>query len=114
MGVLRRFLFWDFPRASWQYDVMVGLILVFIFLTPRDVFRDQPKATSVIMLPPEQGAGLFWIAPPMLAGVPAEERIARAGALVNSRFKSRKSVTRVEPIFDAEEDITGYIAYTLP
>lgn len=114
MGVLGRFLFWDFRRASWQYDVMVGLILAFIFLTPREIFRDQPKATSVIMLPAEQGAGLYWIAPAMLAGVPAPERISKAAALVNARYKAHKVVTRVEPIFDAEEDITGYMAYTRP
>ena len=35
----KRFILWDYPRASWQYDVMVALILAFIFLTPREVFR---------------------------------------------------------------------------
>ncbi len=63
MGNLSRFVLWDFPRASWQYDVIVALILAFIFLTPREIFRDQPKAANVVMLPAEQGTGLFWIAP---------------------------------------------------
>jgi len=22
--MLKRFILWDFPRATWQYDVMVG------------------------------------------------------------------------------------------
>jgi hypothetical protein len=114
MGILGRFLFWDFRRASWQYDVMVALILAFIFLTPREFFRDQPKATSVMMLPSDQGAGLYWIAPAMLAGVPEPQRISKAAVLVNARFKTRKTVTRVEPILDAEQDITGYMAYTRP
>ena len=39
--MLKRFILWDYPRASWQYDVMVGIILAFIFLTPREWFRDQ-------------------------------------------------------------------------
>ena len=30
---VRRFLLWDYPRAGWQYDVMVVLILAFIWLT---------------------------------------------------------------------------------
>jgi hypothetical protein len=78
MKTLARFIFWDFSRGSWQYDVMVALILGFIFLTPRDVFRDQPRAASVVILPPEQGMGLFWIAPELLDGVPSEGRIDKA------------------------------------
>ena len=57
-GGVKRFIFWDYPRAGWQYDIMVGLILAFIFLTPRDWFRDQPKASSVVMLPSESGANV--------------------------------------------------------
>ena len=33
-GVLRSFFYWTFPRGSIQYDVMVTLILLFIFVTP--------------------------------------------------------------------------------
>ncbi len=115
MGTLGRFLLWDFPRASWQYDVMCGLILAFIFLTPRDLFRDQPRAANVVMLPAGQGAGMFWIAPEDLPGdAPAADQVARATRLVNQRYKTHKAVTRVEPLRDTEETITGYIAYTQP
>jgi hypothetical protein len=115
MGTLGRFLFWDYKRASWQYDVMVGLILAFIFLTPRDVFRDQPRAASVVMLPAEQGAGLFWIEPSLLDGVPEPQLVARAAAIVNAKFKSRRTVSHVEPIRDeAEQEVKGYMAFTTP
>lgn len=33
--VLRSFIFWEYPRGSVQYDVMVTLILLFIFVTPQ-------------------------------------------------------------------------------
>jgi hypothetical protein len=111
---LSRFIFWDFPRASWQYDVIVILILVFIFATPSSIFRDQPKAANVVMLPPEQGTGLFWIAPQLLDGVPVEQRIPKAAAFVKAQYKKRMTVTRVEPLMDAEMDVTGYMAYTQP
>ena len=42
--MLKRFILWDFKRGSWQYDVIVGLILAFIFLTPREVFRIGQKS----------------------------------------------------------------------
>ena len=30
----RRFIFWDYPRGGWQYDLVVGIILAFLLLTP--------------------------------------------------------------------------------
>lgn len=114
MSTLGRFFLWDFPRASWQYDVMCGLILAFIFLTPSDLFRDQPRAANVVMLPADQGAGLFWIAPQDLTNVAAPQQVSEASQLIYQKFKTHKTVTRVEPLQDAEQDITGYIAYTKP
>src|SRR5579871_2502251 len=114
MGALSRLVFWEFPRASWQYDVIVALILAFIFITPRDIFRDQPKAASVVMLPADQGTGLFWIEPELLARTPPADLVMRADALVKTQAKTRKTVTRVEPIFDSEQEIKGYMAFTQP
>jgi len=111
MKALARFLFWDYRRGSWQYDIMVALILAFIFLTPRYVFQDQPKPATVQMLPGEGGTGLFWIAPELLNGVPEGERVSRASNLVHNRFKTHEPITRVEPLLDDEKEITGYMAY---
>jgi hypothetical protein len=41
---LGRIFFWSYERRTWQYDVMVALIVVFVLLTPRHWFRDQPRA----------------------------------------------------------------------
>ena len=114
MSNLSRYVLWDFPRASWQYDIIVALILAFIFVTPREIFRDQPKAANVVMLPPEPGAGLYWIAPQLLNGVPETGRIPKASDLVKAQYKKRMTVTRVEPLMDAEMEVTGYMAYTQP
>jgi hypothetical protein len=111
MGALGRFIFWDYPRASWQYDVMVGLILAFIFLTPRNVFRDQPKAASIVMMP-ERGA--YLIESRLLEGVSPEERTSKAAQLVNARYKNHASIVRVEQIMDDEGDVIGYTAFTAP
>ena len=110
MSALGRFLFWDYPRASWQYDVMVAVILGFIFLTPHDVFHDQPKAVNVVML-----RGGFWIEPQLLAGVPENQLLSKAGILVNARYKTHPTISSVEPIYDeAEQEIEGYMAFTNP
>ncbi len=45
--MLKRFILWDYPRATWQYDVMVGIILVFVMLTPaRMVSRPAADAAG--------------------------------------------------------------------
>ena len=40
---LKGYLFWTYDRGSFHYDVMVTLILLFIFVAPRFIdFKDQP------------------------------------------------------------------------
>lgn len=41
--ILSKTFFWSYERGTWQYDVAVVLILVFVLLTPRGWFRDQPQ-----------------------------------------------------------------------
>ncbi len=41
--ILKGYLFWTYDRGSFHYDVMVTLILAFIFVAPRFIdFKDQP------------------------------------------------------------------------
>jgi len=44
---MKRFLLWSFERGSIQYDVICGLILAFIFLTPGHAFNDRPAYMQV-------------------------------------------------------------------
>jgi hypothetical protein len=108
---LKRFLFWDYPRAGWQYDVMVGVILAFIFLTPRIWFRDQPRASSIVMLPSEHGATVFWMDVDQFS---SGAEAARASDLIKARTGKKYNVVRLEPIVDSEQEIKGYMAFTAP
>ncbi len=108
-------MFWDFARASWRYDVVVGLILLFIFATPRDWFHDQPKASSVVLMPSLHGMNRVFIATELLDGTPEKERPGRAQQLIRQRTGKSWHVVRIEPIRDeAEQEIKGFIAYTAP
>src|SRR6184192_2857131 len=44
--ILSKTFFWAYERGTWQYDVAVILILVFVLATPRNWFRDQPEASG--------------------------------------------------------------------
>jgi hypothetical protein len=41
--ILARIFFWSYERGTWQYDIAVVLILIFVLLTPRAFFRDEPQ-----------------------------------------------------------------------
>jgi len=105
---MKRFIFWDYPRASFPYDVMVALILAFIFLTPPDLFRDRPRATEVAMLP----GGIYMIGPEALAGKSDAEQRQRAADLIRKRFHENVTVLKVEPHVGAEQEVKGFMAYT--
>jgi hypothetical protein len=41
--ILSRTFFWSYERGTWQYDVAVILILIFVLATPAGWFRDEPQ-----------------------------------------------------------------------
>jgi hypothetical protein len=116
--MLKRFILWEFPRASWQYDVMVGIILAFIFLTPRDWFRDQPRipqASTIAMLPSEHGSSVYWVDPQLLAGTPDAQRQAKVTEILRNRTGNRRlEIAQVQPVSDSENEILGYMAFARP
>ncbi len=114
---LRRFVLWDYTRATWQYDVMVAIILAFIFLTPRGWFRDQPRiprASSVARLPANHGADVFWIEPQLLEGVPEAQKPGRSKEILGVYTGKALNVVRLEAIYNSEEELTGYMVFARP
>lgn len=111
---MKRLLFWEFPRASWQYDLVVALILAFIFLTPRSFFKDQPRPASIVQMPSEAGATVYWFETSLLQSLPEAQRPAEAAELLRKRLGRNVTVVRVEPIHDPEGEIRGYIALSKP
>jgi hypothetical protein len=112
--MVKRLLMWEFPRASWQYDVIVGLILAFIFLTPRGLFQDQPRiphASAITMLPSDNGSTPFFVEPQLLAGIPENQRVAKLTDTLQRGMSNRRlRVIRVEPILNSEGELQGYMA----
>jgi len=116
--VLKRFIFWDYPRASWQYDVIVGIILVFVLATPRAWFRDQPRTpliSSIAMLPAEHGSNVYWIEPELLADLPKDQQTQKVSELITKLTHQKQvTVTRVETIADSDGETKGYMVFAKP
>ena len=111
---LKRFVLWDYPRASWQFDVMVVLILLFLFLTPRAWFRDQPRiphASEITSLPGTKGSQVFWIEPELVTPIPQDKRLVQLSEILKAWTGKTQVLTSIEPIYDSEKEIKGYMAF---
>jgi hypothetical protein len=97
---------------------MVGAILVFIFLTPRAWFRDQPKvpqASQIAVLRSDKGGNVYVVDTELLAGVAEDQRTAKvAQILQNMPGRRNVEITGVEPIYDSEGEIKAFIAVARP
>ena len=63
---IRGYVLWTYERGSLHYDVMVTVILAFIFLTPRFVnFKDKPiephPSGTVIVSPDDHGGFIYQV-----------------------------------------------------
>jgi hypothetical protein len=43
LAALRKIFFWNYARNTWQWDALCVVILIFIFLTPKDWFMNSER-----------------------------------------------------------------------
>lgn len=55
-STVRKIAFWNYPRTSWQWDVLCVLILVFIFLTPKSWFASTPATQTTVIWTEDLGS----------------------------------------------------------
>jgi hypothetical protein len=107
--VLKSYLWWTHERGSVHYDVMVTLILAFIFLAPRWInFGDHPKPdwpADEIRAAADAGGGMTYEVPVGLihaaGATPTDDELARAIAPTSGQV----IVERSEPV----REIGGWV-----
>ena len=109
---LRSALFWSYRRGSWQYDVIVALILAFVFLTPRSLFNDRPSEAVVHEVKRgDDGSRVFWIEPGALEQTDQAGADRQSRELVRSFGGETLQVVRTESALDAAGNVRAYIVY---
>jgi hypothetical protein len=113
---VKRFILWDYQRGVWQYDVICAVITVFIFFSPRQWFRDQPRIphASQITSLPSHGESVFWIETELVSSFPENQRLEQLGRVLTTRTGKTQKLTRIEPILDSEQEVKGYMAFAQP
>jgi hypothetical protein len=116
--ILSRTFFWSYERGTWQYDAAVILILVFVLLTPRAWFHDQPQGgvpagPGDVVLISDAGDHQTYrvdariLAPPTKLALQNDLHSALQDALPELH-KGRFSIARIEPVRDEQGTVIAY------
>jgi hypothetical protein len=109
---LKRYFWWTYPRGSVHYDVMVTLILAFIFLTPLWVnFRDKPKErpphqTEVVVQP--EGNGFIYRVDASAIKSDSDADIRESLERVIDPVAGYVTIERYEPVRDSKHNVVAY------
>lgn len=115
--ILSKTFFWSYERGTWQYDVAVILILVFVLATPRHWFRDQPESSApatagqVQLLSNDGNRQTYRVdarvlTPPKFA-LQSDLHTALQQALPELR-SGNFSISRIEPLHDEQGMVVAY------
>jgi hypothetical protein len=110
---IRDYVLWSYERGTIQYDVMVTLILVFVFLSPRLInFNDKPVVhnphhTGVVVAPDGQGGLIYQVEAAMV--VAKDDGAIRSEMLqIIEPISGEVSITKIDPILDGSGRILSY------
>jgi len=114
--VIVRSIFWSYERGSWHYDLIVLVILSFIFFTPRSWFQDRPTL-QLTDLRHQQGFvelsrskdGARYLIDARLVDMLAPEKAEDAiQQILRQRLQKPFTVKSIDVIRDRNKVILGY------
>ena len=113
---IKGFIFWSYERGSVQYDIMVTLILIFVFFSPLVIsFNDRPvernpHATGVLVYPDGKGEFIYQVDAKAVVG--NDDSVIRAALMrVIEPISGSVQISRYETITDPKGHIVAYKAW---
>ncbi len=110
---IRGYILWSYERGSLHYDIMVTLILLFVFLSPRLInFKDKPvernpHLTGVVVIPGENG-GLIYQVQASAVNAATGQDVRRQLEDIIEPISGAVSITRYEAVKDASGHTLSY------
>jgi len=122
--LIRNYFFWAYERGSFHYDVMVTLILLFIFVSPHYInFKDKPVSTiplhaSEVLVKEVGSVGndtrlVYEIRAEDLNGAHSDEDIRTAILRVIEPMSGYVTIQSYKPITDTTGKLVAYDATVL-
>jgi hypothetical protein len=110
---IRDYIFWSYERGTIQYDVMVTLILLFVFLSPKLInFKDKPvehnpHRTGVAVVPDGNGGLIYQIEAVAVTGKD-DDAIHDQLLEIIEPISGEVSITKIEPVYDGSGHVLSY------
>ena len=110
---IRGYIWWTHERGSFHYDVMVTLILLFIFVTPHFlIYKDKqaersPRAKSVLVMPDGENDLIFVVDARDVKGTTPEEKQADLQRVIEP-ISGYVKIKRWAPEQDGKGNLVGY------
>lgn len=110
---IRDYILWSYERGTIQYDVMVTLILLFVFLSPYWInFKDKPvehnpHRTEVVVTPDGEGGFIYKVEASAISSKDDEERRAELLRIIEP-ISGEVSITKIEPRKDRAGRVLTY------
>ena len=114
---IRGYILWSYERGSLHYDIMVTLILLFVFLSPRFIkYKDKPiernpHLTGVVVIPGDKGGFIYQIqasAVNTADGKSDTQDIRRQLEQIIEPISGSVSITKYDVVKDASGQIQSY------
>ena len=111
--IISSFIWWSYERGSIPYDIMVTLIVLFIFLAPYRInFKDKPiertpHPTKVVLIPDGDSGYIYQID---VAGVMGKDAASVQAYLqrVIEPIAGEVEIARYEPVYDKKGHVVAY------
>jgi hypothetical protein len=110
---IRGYILWSYERGTLHYDIMVTLILIFVFLSPKVInFNDKPTAriphpTDVVVTPDVQGRLLYQISAGAIK--PGDDQSVRDQLLrIIEPISGGVSIVNIEKVPDGRGHLQSY------
>ena len=106
------FIWWTYDRGSIPYDIMVTLILLFIFLAPLKInFKDKPierspHPTRVVLIP--DGDGYIYQVDSATGAGKGSASVQGYLQRVIEPIAGEVEIARYEPVYDKKGQVIAY------
>lgn len=110
---IRGYILWSYERGSLHYDVMVTLILLFVFLSPYWInFKDKPiervpHQTGVVIQPDGKGGFIYQIQASALTAKSETDLKEQMLAIIEP-ITGAAAISKYEPVKDGKGHIQSY------
>jgi hypothetical protein len=110
---IRGYILWSYERGSLHYDIMVSLILLFVFISPHIInFKDKPvernpHLTGVVVIPSDKGEFIYQI-PASAVNTAADADVRRQLEEIIEPISGAVTVTKYETVKDGKGRMQSY------